>query len=400
MKKTSVLIALAMPLLCMNACKKDNQPFADEQSVTAASVNEMISENGNNPDEAVFTMASNEVGNGYIYTESNAAGQNTILVFKQMEDGTLAMQQEVASGGAGLGAGLGSQGALVLDAAKKWLFAVNAGDNTVSSFSVGADGKLTLKYTAASGGTTPNSVTVYGNILYVLNAGSSNICGFKVDAEGMLEKIEGSMHPLSDPAADAPQICFEPTGKALYVTEKATNKIGRFTLNAKGAVASAVFTPSTGETPFGFAYGRNKRYLIVSNAAGGVAGAGSCTSYGPGANGMLRAVNGAVPNYQGAPCWVATTKHGAFAYVTNTASNSISSYYINNMGKLYLVNAIAAIGGLATIDMVVSTDNRYAYAIGAASHTLEQFERKPFGQLKPIGSMPNLPEFAVGLAAY
>ena len=179
-------------------------------------------------------------------------------------------------------------------------------------------------------------------------------------------------------AVDAPQISFEPTGHALYVTEKATNKIDRFTLNSNGAIASADFMPSTGATPFGFDYARNKKFLVVSNAVGGLAGAGSCTSYSLSANGMLNDRNGAVANNQGAPCWVGTTKHGAFAYVANTANGSLSSYYISETGNLYLINAAAGAAGLATIDIKVSSDNRYTYAIGAASHTLEEFKRKPF----------------------
>jgi 6-phosphogluconolactonase len=399
MKKTPGLLAIAMSILLFTACKKENQ-LSPAQNTVSTSMRDMISENGNNPDEAIFAPDVVAGGGGYVYTESNAAGQNSILVFKQEATGMLTMQQQVNSGGAGLGAGLGSQGALVLNETHEWLFAVNAGDNTVSSFSVAADGNLTLKHTVASGGTTPNSVTVHGNILYVLNTGSSSICGFTVGADGWLSKIEGSWHALSDTAVDAPQISFEPTGRALYVTEKATNKIDRFTLKANGAIASADFMPSTGETPFGFDYGRNKHFLIVSNAVGGLEAAGSCTSYSLTANDMLNDRNGAVPNFQGAPCWVATSKHGAFAYVGNTGSNSISSYYISETGNLYLVNAVAALAGLATIDLEVSTDNRYTYAIGAVSRTLETFERKPFGQLSHIGTVTSLPEFAVGLAVY
>ena len=399
MKKTQGFWAIAMLMLLFGACKKENQ-LSPTQNTISTSLQDMISENGNNPDEAIFTSNAEAAEVGYLYTESNAAMQNSILVFKKDETGMLTMQQQVNSGGAGLGAGLGSQGALVLNETHEWLFAVNAGDNTVSSFSVAADGNLTLKHTAASGGTVPNSVTVHGNILYVLNNGSSSICGFTVGADGELTKIEGSWHALSDTAVDAPQISFEPTGHALYVTEKATNKIDRFTLNETGGIASADFMPSTGETPFGFDYGRNKHFLIVSNAVGGLEDAGSCTSYSLSANGMLNDRNGVVPNFQGAPCWVATTKHGIFAYIGNTASNSISSYYISETGNLYLINAIAALAGLATIDLIVSKDNRYTYAIGAVSHTLEAFERKPFGQLHHIGTVTSLPEFVVGLAVY
>ncbi|QEC68893.1 lactonase family protein [Panacibacter ginsenosidivorans] len=399
MKKTQALTAIAMSMLLFSACKKENE-LSKVQGVVSTSLQDMISEHGANPDEAIFAANAAGTGGGHLYTQSNAAEQNTIWVFSQSADGMLTKQQEVNSGGAGYGAGLGSQGALILNETHSLLFAVNAGDNTVSSFSVAADGNLTLKHTAASGGAKPNSVAVHGNILYVLNTGSSSICGFAIGSDGELTKIEGSWHALSDTAVDAPQISFEPTGQALYVTEKATNKIDRFTLNPNGAVASADFMPSTGETPFGFDYARNKKFLVVSNAVMGLADAGSCTSYSLSANGMLNDRNGAVANNQGAPCWVGTTKHGTFAYVANTGNGTLSSYYISETGNLYLINAAAGAAGLSTIDVIVSSDNRYTYAIGAASHTLEGFERKPFGQLNHIGTVSSLPDFAAGLAVY
>lgn len=399
MKKTKSLIAIGMSVLLFSACKKDAQQASTQVSATT-SVNDMIRENGNNPDEAIFAATAASTGGGRAYTTSNNAGQNSVLVFSQDADGMLTMKQEVNSGGAGLGAGLGSQGALILNETHQWLFAVNAGDNTVSSFSVDADGMLTLKHTTGSEGTKPNSVAVNGNILYVLNTGSSSICGFTVGSDGEMVKIEDSWHALSDTAVDAPQISFEPTGHALIVTEKATNKIDRFTLNAKGAVTAADFMASVGTTPFGFDYGRAKHFLVVSNAAGGVAGAGSCTSYSLGLNGNLNDRNGAVADNQGAPCWVATTKNGAFAYATNTASNSISSYYISETGNLHLINAIAGAVGMGTIDVRVSTDNKYVYTINSGSHTLEEYKRKPLGQLEHIGTIASLPEFTAGLAVY
>lgn len=400
MKKTQALSAIAMSILLFSACKKDSQQLSPAQDAVSTSMQDMIREKGSNPDEAIFASDAAASGGGHLYTESNEAGQNTIWVFSQDADGMLTKQQEVNSGGAGFGAGLGSQGALVLNETHSLLFAVNAGDNTVSSFSVAADGSLTLKHTAASGGTKPNSVTVSGNILYVLNTGSSSIYGFTVGADGELTKIEGSWHALSDTAVDAPQISFEPTGHALYVTEKATNKIDRFTLSSSGAIASADFMPSTGVTPFGFDYARNKKFLVVSNAVMGLPAAGSCTSYSLSVNGLLNDRNGAVANNQGAPCWVGTTKYGAFAYVANTGNGSLSSYYISETGNLYLINAAAGAAGMGTIDVKVSSDNRYTYAIGAVSNTLEEFARKPFGQLSHIGTVTSLPDFAAGLAVY
>lgn len=156
----------------------------------------MISENGSNPDELIMTTSSegkavmtetNSVNDHrsqaghYLYTETNEAGVNQIYNYKAGNDGSLSFQGAVSSGGAGSGAGLGSQGALVLSEDHEWLFAVNAGSNSVSSFKVGSDGSLSLADTKNSNGNKPVSVSVHDHLLYVLNMGTDNIHGFLVD---------------------------------------------------------------------------------------------------------------------------------------------------------------------------------------------------------------------------
>src|SRR3989454_12680599 len=97
---------------------------------------------------------------------------------------SLTVAGTVATGGTGTGSGLGSQGALALSDDGRWLFAVNAGSNDVSIFRVGPAG-LSLTSRIPSGGTQPVSLTVHGNLLYVLNGGvSGNIAGFALDANG------------------------------------------------------------------------------------------------------------------------------------------------------------------------------------------------------------------------
>src|ERR1041384_6098223 len=81
---------------------------------------------------------------GFVYTMGNAADRNTVLVYKQDASGKLSFGTVYNSGGRGLGRGLGSQGALILDKTSKMLFAVNAGDNTISSFRVADNGTLQL----------------------------------------------------------------------------------------------------------------------------------------------------------------------------------------------------------------------------------------------------------------
>src|SRR6266699_957627 len=112
-------------------------------------------------------------------------------------DGRLTAAATVATGGLGTGASLGSQGAVALSNDGRWLFAVNAGSNDVSVFSVGAAG-LTLASRTSSVGLTPISLTVHGNVLYVLNAGGTgNISGFTVGTSGALAAIAGATRPLS-----------------------------------------------------------------------------------------------------------------------------------------------------------------------------------------------------------
>ena len=184
--------------------------------------------------------------------------QNSILIYKQHANGKLSYMTTVPSGGVGTGAGLGSQGALELDKEHQWLYAVNAGDNSISSFWVHSDGSLTLAHTASSGGTTPVSLTVHKNWLYVVNSGSANICGFNIGSGGMLTKIDGSLQSLSSSSAGPGEIKFRTGGMALFVTEKATNKIAVFAVNEQGIAGAGTFNNSVGSTPYGFDFAHDQ----------------------------------------------------------------------------------------------------------------------------------------------
>src|SRR5437764_79406 len=73
----------------------------------------------------------------FVFTLSNAAAGNSVLVYTRLQDGTL--KQTAApypTGGLGTGAGLGSQNALVLQPESSLLFAVNAGSNEISVLKV------------------------------------------------------------------------------------------------------------------------------------------------------------------------------------------------------------------------------------------------------------------------
>ena len=405
-----MIIAVAIVFASIS-CNKNNNRSAGPADESNSLTNAMMLENGNNPDEMVVqsdvtaTTESNSISSRnnrrehFLYTETNAAGTNQILRYEINRDGSLHFDGTTLSGGAGSGAGLGSQGALALDKDHEWLFAVNAGGNSVSSFKVENDGSLTLAHTESTMGETPVSVAVRDNLLYVLNRGSDNIHGFMIGSGGSLTHIDGSTQSLSGKTVDAPQISFTPNGNWVLVTEKATNNISSFKVKNNGSVSPGIVTASTGETPFGFDFGRDD-VMVVSNAAGGAADAGSATSYIVTGNGKLHSINGAVANHQGAPCWVATTEFGRFAFVSNTGSNSISSYYIAPNGRLYLIKKAAAPTDNAPADIVVAKDNFHVYALNVKSGTISEFHRTMFGGLEAIGTVSGLPVATTGLARY
>ena len=324
-----------------------------------------------------------------IYTETNAAAGNEVLAFHDV-NGTLTAIGSYATGGFGSGSGLGSQGAVVTD--NDHLLAVNAGSNQVSLFSIGDDGSLNLGDTESSGGVNPISVTVHDNVAYVVNAGDSTVSGFRIRHD-RLEPINGSTQSL--PGTGAAQISFDAAGRRLIVTEKATNTIDVLAVNRRGVAGAAVSNPSTGQTPFGFAIDRRNN-LIVSNAAGGAAGASSVSSYRFAGPASLAAVSAAVPDTQSAACWVALSRSQKYAYTTNAASGSISSYRVARDGTLNLVQAVAATPGAGPIDMVEVDDS--LFTLNNGSHTISAHSISADGSLTAVDQI-SVPNGLVGLAA-
>jgi 6-phosphogluconolactonase (cycloisomerase 2 family) len=186
----------------------------------------------------------------------------------------------------------------------RWLFAVNAGSNSVSSFAVRRDG-LELVDTEASGGDHPTSLTFDGRTLYVLNAGLPNsISGFSVD-RGQIEPIAGSTQPLSAEQTNPAQVEFSPDGDVLVVTERLTNLITTYAVGPGGVAGLPTSYPSIGVTPFGFACA--KRGQLIVPDAGGASGA---SSYRVGPGGTVTPIMGLAPTGQRAACWTVVTNNG------------------------------------------------------------------------------------------
>lgn len=341
-------------------------------------------------------FAETKKGFDTLYTLSNATN-NEVYTFQQNNKGMMKPAGKYSTGGIGTGSGLGNQGALALSNDRHYLFAINAGSNEVSVFSAKDEG-LELLDTASETGVTPVSITVHGELVYVVNSGDDSIFGYRFDREtGKLLPMLGSYRKLSATGAGAAQISFDEDGDMLVITEKATNKITTFTLNDQGIPTGSHVVDSAGATPFGFAFGKHDQFFVSeAEGGGGNPGAATVSSYKLLEDGSLKLLSGAIAAHETAACWLATTPSGHMAFTADTPANAISVFSIDPWGNLTLSNKMAATENHPT-DLIVSPDGEKLYTLNTGDQTISEYSIKTNGDLKKINTIASLPATATGL---
>jgi 6-phosphogluconolactonase len=348
---------------------------------------------------------------GAVYVLTNQTN-NTVAVFRRTAKGTLTFADEFPTGGAGnptpqppdpVTDPLASQGALIITHGNRFLIAVNAGSNQISVLKIKKN-ELQLVDIVNSGGIRPISLALSNDdFLYVLNEGGTpNITGFDFDEDGTLTPLAGSTQPLiGGVAADPAQIGFSHDGDLLVVTEKSGNRINTYTIDDDGLPSAPIDNASNGTTPFGFAF-NNAGTLVVSEAFGGAPNQSAASSYSAADDGTLTVISGSVANSQTASCWVVIPTNGKLAFVSNTASGTISSYRINaEDGSLTLLNPVAASTGMgsAPIDMTLSVNSRFLFVLLGGSQSVASFRIGGNGSLTPVDTAGGLPLGAQGIVA-
>ncbi len=403
MKNVSKLFILPVLLIVLASCEKDeeitnlNSP-ADNQ----VAFGNLLFDEGDILDALGFGQGdifsgSARSSSSTVYTLSNEAAGNRLITFHSNADGSLTEGGSYATGGAGTDGGLGNQGALALSQSGRLLFAVNAGSNEISAFYIRNDGTPELIDTVPSEGETPISITAHHGLVYVLNAGGTgNIAGFGFTPSGELVHIPNSVQPLSSDAAGPAQISFSPNGQALVVTEKATNTITSYAVSKGLAGAPSAF-PSAGVTPFGFSFG-NGNVFFVSEASGGAAGASTVSAYQVNASGTVTLVDGPFATNGSAACWVAAANNGQTLFVTNTASDDVSSLSVQGRGQLdFANNGLTTASGDGPLDAIVNRNSSYLYTLAGGSDEILTFAIGHDGALTLIDTDGGLPDRATGL---
>ncbi len=316
---------------------------------------------------------------GFVYVMSDQDTGNSVTVFNRATDGGLTKGGTFPTGGLGAGNSidsqndsLTSQGALELSDDRRFLFAVDPGSDEVSVFAINGD-KLELADRVSSRGIRPISVTSHGNLLYVVNHdGHPNVAGFTVGDDGKLTALAGEPTPLESDNADPAQVGFTSDGTQLVVTEKGTDVIDVFSIDANGHAGFPRKNSSSGRIPFGFTFATvvGRDLLIVSELSN------AASSYRIEKDGSLTVVSGSVSTEEQGACWVVTNSVAdpRFAYVSNAVSGSVSGYRIDPTGTLSLLNRDGHTGitrdSHAALDSAVSSDGRFLYIITAGFNEL------------------------------
>jgi 6-phosphogluconolactonase len=333
---------------------------------------------------------------GAVFVQTNETAANSVLAFARQDDGALSALGKYATGGRGNGTPhLPSQGSVVVDGGR--LFVANAGSDDVSVFDIGTEA-VSLIGVYSSGGASPRSIAVQGDLVYVLKGAPGSIAGFRLAADGSLTPIAGAQAPLSSEEADGAQIAFSPDGKTIVVTERVTDRIGTYVVRDDGTLDGPIAHPSSGTTPYGFAFAGD--VLVVTEAFAGQVGAAAASSYV--LKGGLAPVSASVQSSRSEVCWAAVSKDGRFAYVTNFGDGSISSYSIASDGSLELLDAVAAttrLGQKGLRDESLTADGRFLYALDADAQQIFGWQVADDGALVPVGAVDGLPATAAGLAA-
>jgi DNA-binding beta-propeller fold protein YncE len=215
-----------------------------------------------------------------VFVETDNPSGNQVVAYDRAPNGALTLAGTYNTGGIGgvlTGSAVdhtASQGSLTYDPRNAVLYAVNAGSNSVSVYSVRGD-HLFLRQVVSSGGIFPVSVTAHGPFVFVLNALNGGSVQGYVSFFGHLFPLPGSNRNLgltiptdtSQFTHTPGQVAFSPDGSQLIVTTKANgNTIDVFDVQRFGELSPApVVNVEAGTVPFAITFDA-VGHLVIAEA--------------------------------------------------------------------------------------------------------------------------------------
>lgn len=404
------------------------------------------------------SMTDNTKGKtGHLYMQTNAL-ENEIIHFSREEDGSLKEIERVKTGGAGSGefkpisgqesAPNAFEGAssIYITADKRFLFTTNGGDNSVSSLSVSADGRLTLIDVKSTGNIvdgrsgTAKSVAFSAatKTLYVLHSfGPDHLRLMSVSADGKLtarpERYTVNTHdkrdrvstmvvvspdekfvflgttfdepPSSNPDGSAILWVRRPGGSLRSIASNNPDPDGIvvFPTQSDGSLGLGRFHDANGGSPFYIAFLRSKpNTFVIGQAVGDGCVLGTIDGNGKVEIGPLVKIDTSA----GLPselCWLAISPDDKTVYATNFGYSNICSYRITANGleiaKDPACPRVPGDGTFRALNNVVSSgpsdswlspDGVYLYQIYGNASKLVSYATNADGSLSELSNV-NIP---------
>ena len=339
------------------------------------------------------TAATARADGGHaVFVQTDNTAGNRIVAYRRGADGTLSPAGSYATGGRGgiLDGSVvdhtASQGSLGLDSQHGLLYSVNAGSNTISVFAVHGD-RLALRQVLGSGGTFPVSVTVHGDVVYVLNAlNGGSVQGYRVLGTTLVP-LPGSHRALGlDPTATPQftttpgQVAFTPDGSQLVVTTKGNgNDIDVFGVGASGRLsATPAVNSEPGTVPFAISFDQFGHLVIAE------AGTNAVSTFALDGNGTVNLLN-RVATGQAATCWVLQV--GSFLFASNAGTPSESRIAVSPNGQLSLLGNTTTGPGAVDAATAAGNGGRFLYVQTGGNGGVDEFSVASSGDLTKIGAV-------------
>jgi len=409
-------------------------------------------------------------GGGHLYMQTNEV-KNVIIHYHRSANGTLTEVERVATGGAGSGTfkpisnqesapnSFEGAGSVIVSPDRRFLFATNGGDNSVSSFAVGNQGKLTLIDTKPTGNPidgksgTAKSVAYLPSkdMLYVVHSfGPDHIRIMSVSGNGKLtprmerytcntpEKphrvpthavispdgkflLVGTTFDvpiaISGTYPDGSPVVWVPgaDGKLKSVASNITDPDGIVIhrINADGTLSEGSFQDGGGGSPFYIAFLHNRPdTFVIAYAVGDGVALGRIDEDGRiGVNKIvpIDTKRGKIAEL----CWLSVSPDDRFLYATVFGYSNISSFHIDGLEiRVAQDPACAEVEGDGTFrglcgdvssgpsDSWVSPDGEFLYQIYGNASKLLGYATKPDGSLEEVTSVAIPYNSPQGLAGF
>ena len=351
---------------------------------------------------SVVPCASSLLAQGtFVYTNNDRLSTaNSVSAFSVAANGALAPVpgSPFLTGGTGVGGGFFASNRITTAIVKDFLYAGNAGSNNVSAFSVNpATGVLTTVPGSpfATGGIADGfgislATTPDDNFLIAANGGSNTITVYTIAANGALGQVPGS--PFPGGSGGSPDgIKVTPDGKFLAVAKPgAPNAVSMFSISATGGLTPVLGSPfpagGTGSaTGVDCNCSSNQLFIGESNFGSTIVSVQNI------------AVNGALSPIAGSPFIgpgnnsnvVLLSPDDGKLFVSNQVSSSVTVFSVAAGGALTLVpgSPFPAPGSVDPSGMATNQAGTFLYTADI-NNVINGFSIAPSGALTSVPGSP------------